>query len=225
MRMRCDVFYRGSFDPPTLGHLGVLLAAVERFCPEKCIIVINDYTRKSKSYKAPAATREQMFREMLQGGGLSVEFEFHYVTDSSPLCYDDLRKSDEYGAGKKLLVMVTGVDTLSQWQDACLNKDKIALAWRHFKFPLNEGAENAESDATAAASPPAALDTFVAGLNARFPMEHQGFGEKVELLATDRTLERASSTLARQLLKENASTEGVLDDRVARLALASGYYS
>ena len=240
---RCDLFYRGSFDPPTLGHLGLLLAAKARFSPEKIIVVINDYTRKSKRYRAPAEARKEMFQAMLSGSGLDVDVdvEFHFATDRSPICYSDIRKQAEYagtnsnpnvnpngncngvvqigegcGEGKKLLVMVTGIDTLSQWRDACADKDKIALAWREFELPAT-GPDDAAQ--------PATLDGFVRSLNDRFPMRYKGFGETVEVVKTEKGLEKASSTMARKLLKEGASTVGVLEEHVAEIARDRGYYA
>ena len=63
--MACDLFYRGTFDPPTLGHLNVLVSAINKYKPDRVVVVFNNYSN-GKKYKAPVSTRIQMFKAMTE---------------------------------------------------------------------------------------------------------------------------------------------------------------
>jgi cytidyltransferase-like protein len=122
--------YWGTFDPPTLAHLNVMLTAIEQGDLDRLIVVVNDNSGP-KHYHTPGVSRAQMIIKML------LEHANNQTIKKVPIeimVQNDHFKIDEKLIGKlhpgSTVVPVVGQDSFVSSAKYCSKYHEVIVAPR-----------------------------------------------------------------------------------------------
>jgi len=115
----------GTFDPPTLAHRNMMVAAIKQCNLAKLIVAINDNAKTKKTYKTPGNQRKKMLRSML---------EAEYKNKMVVLCQTDFFDLS-YAAVKKFfpeskLIALVGQDSFEAYKNYIKPYDQVLVVPR-----------------------------------------------------------------------------------------------
>lgn len=123
--------YWGTFDPPTLAHLNIMLQAIEQGELDKLVVVINNKSGY-KHYHTPGVDRLIMIRQMLLHSVAAEQINIVIQNDTQKYGVEEISQIFE----DDRIIPVVGQDSFEKFAAYCKQYSEVIVAPRGDKESL-----------------------------------------------------------------------------------------
>ena len=129
--------YWGTFDPPTLAHLNIIVESLKQFHFSTLFVIINDNSHTGKTYQSTGNERAMMFKNMLIEYAKEMNFSDVWMSHIQIICQTDAndfsyQKAKQAHPGKRIYAIVgqDSFDKFKQYKESLYSYDHILIAPR-----------------------------------------------------------------------------------------------